>query len=75
LANYITEKDSKWIGFIVPKITINKNDSVELRNKVLDISIEERKRLGIGKTAYWYMKKNLKDGKRIKFHDKSTSDF
>ncbi|MGI0061367.1 MAG: CRISPR-associated endonuclease Cas1 [Nitrosotalea sp.] len=73
LANFILEKDDKLIEFYVPRIIINKNDSLELRNKILDMTIEERKRLGIGKTTYWYMKKNLQDGKRIKIYDKVLS--
>ena len=32
---------------------------------------EERKRLGINKSTIWYMKNNVKDGKRIKLYDKT----
>lgn len=71
LANYVSEKDGKSLEFNVPKLTIANNDSLELRNKVLNMTLEERKRRGISKTAYWYMKKNLKDGKRIKFYGKT----
>lgn len=32
---------------------------------------DERKRLGINKSTLWYMKKNLREGKRVKFYDKN----
>ena len=71
LAKYITDKKDKFIEFNIPNTKINKNDSLELRNKVLNMTPEERKRLGINKSSIWYMKNNIKDGKRVKFYDKT----
>jgi len=34
---------------------------------------DERKRHGINKSTLWYMKKNLNEGKRIKFYGKTLS--
>ena len=71
LANFISEKDDKIIEFNVPKITINKNDTLELRKKILKMSPAERNRLGINKSTLWYMKNNIKNGKRIKLYRKN----
>jgi len=35
------------------------------------MSPEERKRLGINKSTLWYMKNNIKKGKRIKLYRKN----
>jgi len=41
-----------------------------LRNKILSMSPEERKRLGINKSTLWYMKKNISSKDKIKIYDK-----
>ncbi len=45
-------------------------DLSELRDKVLSIDAEGRKKLGINKSTLWYMQKNIKEGKRIKIYEK-----
>jgi CRISPR-associated protein Cas1 len=70
LGNYISEKDGAMLTFNIPKLTISNNDSLELRKKILKMTPEERKRLGINKSTLWYIKNNLKDGKRVKLYDK-----
>jgi len=49
---------------------IERNDNLKLREKILRMTIEERKRLGINKSTLWYIKKNLSDGKTPKFYQK-----
>ena len=41
----------------------------ELREKILNITPEERKRLGINKSTLWYIKKNLSEGKTSKIYE------
>lgn len=73
LANFIVEKDTKLIEFNVPKFKIQRLDSLELLEKILKMTPEERKRLGINKSTLWYMKKNIENGKRINVYDKVFS--
>ena len=49
---------------------INRTDNTEIRNKVLSLTPEDRKRLGINKSTLWYMQKHIKEGKRIKVYGK-----
>ncbi|WP_101478253.1 hypothetical protein [Candidatus Nitrosotalea bavarica] len=48
-------------------------DTVEIKKKIMKMTPDERKRLGIGKGTLWYMKKNISDGKNIKIYDKVLS--
>ncbi len=72
LANYLIDKSSK-LQFNIPKFEIKREDPIELRDKVLGLTIEDRKRLGINKSTLWYMQKHVKDGKRIKVYCKVMS--
>jgi len=72
LAFFISEK-TKNIDFIVPNITIERNDYLFLQEKILKMTPEERKKLGINKSTLWYMKKNLQSYKNIKIYDKTFS--
>ena len=69
LANYITGK-SNALKFYIPEFKIDREDNTGLRNKILNMTIEERKKLDIRKNTLWYMKKHIKEGKRIKVYSK-----
>jgi len=71
LANFISDK-CKGDGniFTIPKIVIERNDSLNMRERILNMSPAERKYLGINKSTLWYMKKNVAGGKKIKVYDK-----
>ena len=69
LAQYIADK-KKTIEFVVPKLEINRDDNLLLREKILSMSPEERKKLGINKSTLWYLKKNIKSKDKIKIYDK-----
>ena len=49
---------------------LNRHDDVELRNKILDMTSDERKRLGINKSTLWYIQKNLSEGRTPKIYEK-----
>ena len=72
LANYIHGKN-KRIEFFVPKMVIERDDSLELIKKVLKMTPDERKNRRINKSTLWYMKNNIKNNKRIKLYDKTAS--
>ena len=69
LSNFILEK-KKEFDFVIPKTKLNRNDSLELRKKILNMTSEERKRLGINKSTLWYITKNLSEGKTPKIYEK-----
>jgi len=69
LAQFVGDK-KKILEIKVPPIKINRDDNLELRNKILSMSPEERKRLGINKSTLWYMKKNISSKDKIKIYDK-----
>ena len=72
LAFFISEKNKK-IDFVIPNITIERNDFLILQEKIIKMTPEERKKLDINKSTLWYMKKNLASGKNIKIYDKTFS--
>jgi CRISPR-associated protein Cas1 len=69
LAQFIAEK-KKTLEIKVPPIKINRDDNLELRNKILSMTPEERKKLGINKSTLWYMKRNVSSKDKIKIYDK-----
>ena len=62
LSNFIVDK-KKEFDFVIPKMKLNKNDDLGLRERILSMTPNERKRLGINKSTLWYIKKNLSEGK------------
>ena len=74
LSNFIVDK-KKEFDFVIPKMKLNRNDDVELREKILNMTTEERKQLEINKSTLWYIRKNLSDGKTSKIYEKSLQKF
>ena len=72
LANFIIGK-KKELDFVIPKIKLNRNDNVKLREKIMQMTAEERRRLGINKSTLWHIKKNLLAGKTSKIYEKVLS--
>ena len=69
LANHIIGKSGK-LQFNVPEFKIKREDNTDIRSKVLSLTPQDRKRLGINKSTLWYMQKHVKEGKRIKVYGK-----
>ena len=69
LANFIVDK-KKEFNFDIPKIKLNRNNNVELREKILNITENDRKRLGINKSTLWYVKKNLQSKSKMNIYSK-----
>ena len=64
------EKGKTELKFDIPDIKINRTDNVELRNQIMEITPEERNKLGINKSTLWYRQKAIKEGKGIKIYNK-----
>ena len=56
--------------FNVPMFEIKREDNTDIRNKVLSLTPQDRKRLGINKSTLWYMQKHVREGKGIKVYGK-----
>lgn len=69
LAGFIQDKHDK-LKFDIPSLKIQRNDNTEVRDHLLSMTPEERKKLGINRNTLWYIKKNLEEGKTIKIYDK-----
>jgi len=69
LANFIVDKKEEF-EFIIPKMKWSRNDDVELREKILNMTTEKRKQLGINKSTLWHIQKNLAEGKTPKIYEK-----
>ena len=69
LANYIMGKSGK-LQFNVPEFKIKREDNTDIRSKVLSLTPQDRKRLGINKSTLWYMQKHVKEGKKVKIYGK-----
>ena len=69
LANYMLGKANR-LTFVIPQMESSRADNINVRNTISNMSPEERRKLGIRRNTLWYMKKNIKEGKRIKIYDK-----
>ncbi len=69
LSNFIVGKKNEF-DFIIPKMKLNRNDNLELREKILNMTTDERKRLGINKSTLWYIKRNLSERKTSRIYEK-----
>ena len=62
LAHYLTGKKRK-LDFSTPLYEIDRQDSDEIRRKILAIPYAEWKKMGFSKGTLFYLKKNARDGK------------
>jgi len=69
LSNFILEK-KKELDFVIPKMQLNRNDNLKLREKILNMTSDARKELGINKSTLWNIEKNLLEGKTPKIYKK-----
>jgi len=69
LSSFIVEK-KKDFDFVIPKMKLNRNYNLELREKILSMTTDKRKELGINKSTLWHIQKNLSDGKTPKIYEK-----
>ena len=72
LANFILDK-RKELKFNIPEIKIERDDSIEVKERILSMSVQDRKRLEVNKSTLWYQKKKLTEGEKIKVYDKLLS--
>ena len=71
-SHYISDK-KKTFDFDIPKLEIQRDDTALLRKKILAMTSDQRKKLGINKSTLWYMKKNITNEKSVKIYGKILS--
>jgi CRISPR-associated protein Cas1 len=69
ISRFLQSKQNK-LEFNIPLIHIKRNDELSLRNRILSITPEERKKLGLNKSTVWYLQKHVKEDKKIKVYNK-----
>ena len=69
LANYVIGK-GVTLSLNSPEIELRREDVINLRGRILNITPEEARKLKINKSTLWYQKKNIKEGKKIKIYSK-----
>lgn len=74
LANYVSDNRSE-VKFNIPLFKIPRNDVLEVRQRILIMSAEERKKLDISKSGLWYQRKKLAEGKTLKVYGKTISKY
>ena len=62
LAHYLTSKKEK-LDFVKPGYEVERIDSYDIRQKILDISYVDWKKLGFSKGTVHYMKQNARSDK------------
>ena len=70
LSRYISGK-IKTLDFNIPDIEISRNDTINIKNKIMSIDPEKRKALKLNKSTLWYQQKKIKEGKTIKMYNKT----
>ena len=59
------------MDFKIPDIEISRNDTIEIKNKIMSIVPEKRKGLKLNKSRLWNQQKKIKEGKTIKMYNKT----
>jgi CRISPR-associated protein Cas1 len=54
----------------VPDVPIKRNDDNTAREFIMNMTPGQRKELGISKTTLWHIRKNIREGKKVKLYDK-----
>ncbi len=70
LSRYISGK-TKTLDFKIPDIAISRNDTIDMKNRIMLIDTQKRKDLKINKSTLWYQQKRIKEGKTIKMYNKT----
>jgi CRISPR-associated protein Cas1 len=61
------------VEFDIPFVKLKRQDTESLRDMILSMTPEKRKRLGLARNTVWYMQRNIREGKRIRIYPKVKS--
>ena len=63
-------RESDSVEFANPAPCPRRSDSLALRQRILELSAEEARKIGIGKSTLHYLRKNVQDGQSFKTYRK-----
>jgi len=69
LARFLLGK-SKQIDFIEPSPSLQRSDTRDLRNGILEMTQAKARKLGMGKSTLHYLRRNASDDKPFKIYEK-----
>jgi len=69
LARFLLDK-SKQIDFIEPQPTLQRSDAQDLRKRILELTQEEAKKLGIGKSTLHYLRRNAGNDRSFRMYER-----
>ena len=69
LAHFLLER-SRQIDFVEPRPSLHRSDTQELRNRILELTQSEARRLGIGKSTLHYLRTNAMNNRSFKVYQK-----
>lgn len=69
LARYVIGKGIT-LPISSPEIELKRYDITQLRNRIIQMTPEKRRTLGLNKSTLWYQQKRIKEGKTIKIYNK-----
>jgi hypothetical protein len=72
LGRYLAGKSSK-MDFSEPSPTLNRGDERELRRRILSLSLIEARKLGIGKSTSYYLRKRAMSDGSFMVHGKTRA--
>jgi CRISP-associated protein Cas1 len=72
LARFLTGS-AKSLSFQAPFVVDEVQADARLREQLLNLTVEERKKLGIPKTTYFYIRKNALSGKSLRLYKRVQS--
>jgi CRISPR-associated protein Cas1 len=63
------------VDFAEPEVKLERHDDRELRTRILSLSQSEAKKLGLGKTTLYYLRRNARNAKSFHIYKKARSRF
>jgi hypothetical protein len=70
LAHFLLD-ESRQIDFIEPRPSLARSDSQGFRERILELTQSEARKLGIGKSTLHYLRRNAVGGHPLKVHGKT----
>jgi CRISPR-associated protein Cas1 len=58
------------VEFNIPLVKLKRQDTESLRDMILNMTPEKRKKLGLARNTVWYIQNNIREGKRIRIYPK-----
>lgn len=61
---------SREVDFVQPWRDVDRSDTSQLRNRILSLTAQEAKKLGVGKSTLHYLRRNARDPRLFRVYNK-----